>query len=109
MNDERGKAEPFIVPRSSFIVLFVSLAPDTSPQRIEPLLDPLVSAIDLMDVVDDALPFRAERGQEQGHAGADVGAGDLGALQASAADDDGAMRIAEDDPRPHRDQLVREE
>src|SRR5688572_17123059 len=85
--------------------LHIALPPDPRSQRVQPLVDPLVSAIDLMHVVNRALAFRAERGEEKGHARTDVGAGDLGALQAVAADDDRAMRIAEDDPRTHADQF----
>src|SRR5213595_7329 len=98
MNDEPASIS-FIVHPSSFIVLFIALPPDPRADRIEPLLDPLVAAIDLMDVVDGALAFRAQRGEKQGHAGADIGAGDLRAVQAIAADDDGAVRVAEDDAR----------
>src|SRR5438876_2323810 len=102
MNDE-PRSISFIVQPSSFIVLLIPLAPDPRADRVEPLLDPLVAAVDLMDVVDDALAFGAERGEQQGHAGADVGAGDLRAVQAVAADDDGPVRIAQNDARAHGD------
>src|SRR5438874_10367842 len=88
--------------------LFVPLTHDLGSQRIEPLLNALVSAIDLMDVVDRALTLGAERGQEQRHSGADVGTGDLGADEPIAPHDNGAVRIAQDDPRPHRSELVGE-
>ena len=76
---------------------------------IQSLLDPLVTAIDLMDVVDHALALGAECREKQCHAGADVGAGDLCAGEPIAADDDRPMRIAKNDPRPHRNQFVRKE
>src|SRR5579859_6732631 len=98
---------------SSFILLpsslLIALPHDPSAQWIQSLLDPLVSAIDLMNVVDHALALGAERGQQQGHSGADVGAGDVRAGESIPADDDGAMRITENDARTHGDQLVGEE
>jgi hypothetical protein len=45
---------------------------DTCPQRLHFGLDPLVPPVDLVDVLDDAFPCGAERGNEQGHACADV-------------------------------------
>src|ERR1700756_5775828 len=82
----------------------IPLSPNACSQRIQPLLDPLVSPIDLMNVMDHALPLRAEGGQQQRHTGADVGAGDLRAGKPVAADDAGPMRVAEDDARSHLDQ-----
>src|SRR5438045_3178992 len=79
------------------------------PERIHPLINPFVAAIDLMNVVDDALAFCAERCEQERHAGANVGTRNLRAGEASAADDDGAMRIAQDDACTHLDQFVREE
>src|SRR2546427_3719951 len=95
----------FILHRSS---LLISLPHDLGSKRIEPLLDLFVSAINLIDVVDRALALGAERGKKQGHPGTDVGTGDLRADEPVAADDDGAVRIAQDDPRAHRRQLVGE-
>src|SRR5260370_587729 len=82
---------------------------DPCPQRVEAFFDPLIAAVDLMDVVDDALPFRAERGEEQGHPGPDVGARYVGALEAAAADDDGPRGVAENDPNSHLNELFGEE
>src|SRR5437764_9684623 len=112
LNVEWSRQAPhstFNIKHSTFLVLLISLSPDPRPDGVQSLLDPLVSPIDLMNVVDDALPLRAERGEQQRHAGADVGAGDLRAVEAIAADDDGAVRIAQDDARPHGDELVGEE
>src|SRR5262249_29617804 len=77
--------------------LIVALSRNPRSESVQSLLDALVAAIDLMDVVDDAFAFRAKRGEQQRHAGADVGAGDLPAREASAADDDRPVRIAQDD------------
>src|SRR5260221_6904529 len=92
--------------RPSLVVPFPS---DPRSQCVQTLVDALVAAVDLVDVVNDALAFGAERGQEQGHAGADVGAGDLRAGETIAAHDDGAVRVAEDDTGTHLDQFVGEE
>src|SRR5690606_33716084 len=54
---------------------------DPRAQRTQPLVDPLVAAFDLAGVVDVALAFRAERGDQQGHAGADVRALDDARVQ----------------------------
>src|SRR6266576_1220505 len=99
-------ASSLIPPPSS---LFIPFPANACPQLIQSILDSLVAAVDLVDVVDDALALGAERGEQQRHAGADVGTGDLGAAQTAAADDDRAMRIAQHDARAHRDQLVGEE
>src|SRR5439155_23105139 len=87
------KHSTFPVP--PFSVLFIAFSPDPRPDRVESLLDPLVAAVDLMDVVDHALAFRTQRGERQRHAGADVGAGDFRAVQPVATDDDGGIRSAE--------------
>src|SRR4051812_28652779 len=92
-----------------FIQLRVTLSPNARAEGIESLLDPFVSAIDLMNVVDHALAFRAKRSEQERHTGADVGAGDLRAREPVAAHDDGAVRIAENDARAHLNQLVGEE
>src|SRR5437867_13213400 len=98
---------PSLIPPPSS--LFITLSHDPRAQLIQSLLDPLVTAIDLMDVVDHALALGAECREKQCHAGADVGAGDLCAGEPIAADDDRPMRIAKNDPSPHRNQFVRKE
>src|SRR4051794_12084499 len=98
MGAPRGVSRPSMRPYGG-AHLFIPFAPDARAERIQPLLDALVAAVDLMDVVDHALALRAERREQQRHAGADVGTGDLRSLQPRTADDDRAMRIAEDDPR----------
>src|SRR5690242_10740700 len=42
-------------------------------QRVQTLIDALVTALDLADIVDEAGALGAERGQQHRHAGADVG------------------------------------
>src|SRR3954469_16373927 len=92
-----------------FIQLRVALSPNARAEGIQSLLDPFVAAIDLVNVVDHALALRAERREQERHAGPDVGAGDLRTRESIAADDDGAVRVAEDDARAHLNQFVREE
>ena len=55
------------------------------------------------------LALGAERGDHHRHAGADVGALEALSDEPGRAGDDGAVRVAEDDPRAHRDELVDEE
>src|SRR5437870_9026264 len=86
--------------------LFIAFSNNLGSKWVQPLLNALVSAIDLMDVVDRALALGAERGEEQRHSGTDVGTGDLRADEPVATDDDGPVRIAQDDPRSHRSELV---
>src|SRR2546425_9337758 len=106
MNGSSAPCSSFILHRSS---LFVSFPHNPRAQRIQSLLDFLVAAIDLMDVVDDAFALGAECGEEQRHACTDVGTGDVRGDKSITADDDGSMRIAEDDSRSHGDEFVREE
>src|SRR3954471_22042767 len=89
--------------------LRISLAPNACAEGIQSLLDPFVSPIDLMNIVDHALALRAKRGEQKRHTGANVGAGDLRAREPVAAHNDGAVRIAENDARAHLNQLVGEE
>lgn len=49
-------------------------APHVGAERDEALLDALVAAVDLMHVVDHALALCTQGGDQQRHAGADVGA-----------------------------------
>src|SRR5262252_5627568 len=81
---------------------------DFRAQRAEPLIDALVAALDLSYVVDHRIPLGRQGGEQNGHAGADVGALDLPSPQLRRARDHGAMWIAEHDARSHADQLVHE-
>src|SRR5258708_16776593 len=97
--DERhktGRDLAFLRARPSALVLHlaVPLSHDPRAEGVEALLDPLIAAIDLIDVLDHALTLGAERGEEEGHAGADGGAGDLRAIEPAAPDDDGPVRVA---------------
>ena len=79
---------------------------------IDALVDVLVTAFDLVAVVDDAGAVGGEGGDEQGDAGADVGRGHANATQGMGfveADDIGTVRVAEDDLRTHVDELVHKE
>src|SRR5665647_3723065 len=78
---------------------------DVRAECAKPLVNSLVAALDLADVVNPALALRAERGEQHGHAGANVGRFHATAVQFRGADDDGTMRIAEYDARAHADQL----
>ena len=80
-----------------------------APSAAQPLVDALVPAVDLPDVPDRRRALGAERGDHHRHAGADVRALEPLAVQPRRAGDDGAMRVAEDDSRAHRDELVDEE
>src|SRR5947208_15910768 len=78
---------------------------DPRAQRAQPLVDPLVAAVDLADVADLRLALRAERRDEHGHAGADVGALHALAVKPARAADDRTVRIAQGDPSAHGDDL----
>src|SRR5687768_5541427 len=84
-------------------------ADDLGAQRVEALVDALVSALDLRHVVDDALAVGRQRRGEHGHPGADVGGLERRTAKPRGARHQRAMRIAEDDARAHADQLVNEE
>src|SRR5439155_1665574 len=75
----------------------------------QPLVDALVAALDLADVVDRGLPLGGERRQQHRHAGADVGTFDHTTAQRRRPGDDGAVRIAQHDAGAHADELVHEE
>ena len=80
-----------------------------APSAAQPLVDALVAAVDLADVADLRGALGAERRDHHRHAGADVGARQPLAVELRRAGDDDAVRVAEDDPRAHADQLVDEE
>src|SRR6266571_1677738 len=92
---------------SAFAAVFDSF--NLGSQRPQPLVDALVAALDLADVVDRGLPLGGERYQQHRHAGADVGALDHAAAQRRRPGDHGAVRIAQDEARAHADELVHEE
>src|SRR5215207_4724981 len=85
------------------------LALDARAERAQALVDALVSAVDLADVVDLGLPLRAERGDQHRHAGPDVGGRHALAAQPARADHDRPVRVADGDLGAHGDQLVHEE
>ena len=81
---------------------------DLGAEGAQLLVDLLVATVDLLNVADGGDAVGGEGGENEGHAGADVGAGDRLADQTAGTDDDGAMRVAEDDLRAHGDELVDE-
>ena len=85
------------------------IALDRGAERAQALVDPLVAAVDLADVADRRGALGAEARDQHRHPGADVGARQALAVQLRRADHDRAVRVAEDDPRAHRDELVDEE
>ena len=89
----------------------VSHSLDLCAKRPEPLLDPLVAAVDLADVVDHAAALRAQGGDQQRHAGADIRAGQplRLAVELAGSDHHGAVRVAQHDLGAHGDQPVDEE
>src|SRR4051794_32459749 len=82
---------------------------DLGTENPKAFVDALITALDLADVVDDALPPGAECGKEDGHAGADVGRLHVSAAKLRWADNHCAVGIAEDDLRAHTNELVDEE
>src|SRR5215208_464779 len=82
---------------------------DVGAECVEALVDPLVAALDLADVIDRALAAGAERGEEHRHARTDVRGLDGRAAELRGPGDDRAVRVAEHYPRAHADQLVHEE
>ena len=73
------------------------------------LIDAFVAAIDLSDVIYRRLPLSGEGSDEQRHTGADVGRFEPSAVELAFADDDDAMRVAEDDLSAHGDERIDEE
>src|SRR5262245_54341745 len=82
---------------------------DPGAERSEALLDPLVAADDLSDVPDRRFALRAQTRDQQRPSRPDVRALHPLAVQARRPRDDRAVRVAEDDPRPHVHELVHEE
>src|SRR5258708_17497709 len=84
-------------------------APHLSAECNESLVHSLVAALDLTDVVDDALSFGAKRGDEKSHSSADVWRIERCTAQCRWSGNESAMRIAQDNLGAHRDQFVDEE
>src|SRR5205823_11081351 len=82
---------------------------DAGAELAKPLIDALVTAIDLADVADLAAALCAEGGKQHGHAGTDVGRLDALAAQPPGAGDDGTVRVTHDDVGAHEDQLIGED
>src|SRR5580693_6953742 len=70
---------------------------DPGAERVEALFDALIAALDLIGVVDGADALGAYRGQQHGHAGADVGRYHRRALEAARSGHDRPVWIAQHD------------
>src|SRR6266699_4082270 len=79
------------------------------PERVQTLIDALVAALDLADVVDEARSLGAQRGEQKRHSSPNIGRLEERATQTRGPVDQRAVRIAEHDPRSHGGQLVDEE
>src|SRR5699024_1761722 len=85
---------------------------DIGTQRVEAGVDMLITAVNLFHVLYHAASLGTQGGDEQRNAGPNVGRGHHRTAQAAfvvVADDRGAVRVAEDNLRPHVDELVHEE
>src|SRR5262249_20765948 len=82
---------------------------DLGAERAQPLLDALVAANDLADVADRRGAVRAEARDQHRPARANIGALHSLPVQPRGPGDNRAVRVAEDDPGPHVDELVDEE
>src|ERR1700704_651630 len=91
------------------LVAAVVNARDRSAERVQSLVNPLVAALDLPDVVDEARALGAKRGKEHCHSRSDVGLCEECAAQPRRSGDERAVRIAKDDSRAHRREFVDEE
>ena len=78
-------------------------------QGAEFFVDAFVTAVDLADVINGRGALGGEGGDEEGHAGTHVGGFEAGAKELAFADDDDAVRVAEDDLGAHCDEGIDEE
>lgn len=67
-------------------------AGNSRPQRIESLVNPLISSFDLLGVVDVRGSISSQRSDEHSHSSADVGAFQTCGAQLGRAGHNGAMR-----------------
>src|SRR5690606_24578269 len=87
----------------------VLMALDGRAEIAQPLIDTLVAALNLADVVDGTDPVGRERRHQHRHPGANVGRFHSAAVQPSRPADHRPMRITENNPGAHADQLVDKE
>ncbi len=80
-----------------------------SAESAEAFFDSAEAAVDLRDVPNFRFPFRAQGGDEESHARADVGAGELGAAKFIGAKYHGAVGIAKNDAGTHFEKSVHKE
>src|SRR5918994_393135 len=76
---------------------------DPRPQLPKPVVNTLVTPVDLEDVADLGMPLRAERRDEHRHSCPDVRALEPLAVKTARTADDRPVGIAQRDPRAHRD------
>src|SRR5690242_12381553 len=81
---------------------------DVRAECSEPLIDALISALDLPHVVDGARSLGTQRGEQDRHPRPNVGGLDRGAPQSTGSGHQRAVRIAQHDSRAHADELVHE-
>jgi len=88
------------------------LSPYVGADGVEAVLDVGVATVDLVDMVDAAGALGTHGGDEHGDTGTDIGTGHVVVLELArvvVADDDGTVRVAEDDLGTHVNQFVHEE
>ena len=84
---------------------------DIGAERVEARIDVLITAVNLLHILDDAAPLRTQGGDKERYPGTDVGRSHHRTAQAAfvvVPDDRGPVRVAEDYLRPHVYQFVHE-
>src|SRR4051794_33335104 len=79
---------------------------DASAEVTQLFIDALVATVDLLHIADCGDAISSERGQHQGHPGANIRAADMLAHQTARANHHSAMRVTEDNLSAHCDQTV---
>src|SRR3954469_12638099 len=69
---------------------------DASAEVTQLFIDALVATVDLLHIADCGDAISSERGQHQGHPGANIRAADMLAHQTARANHHGAMWVTED-------------
>src|ERR1700730_4540212 len=82
---------------------------ECGPDRIQTLIDALVAALDLADVVDEAGSIGAERREQKGHSSPNGRRLEACAAQPRRAVDQRVVGVVKDDSRAHGGELVDEE
>src|SRR5262249_10724867 len=82
---------------------------DLCTERIQPLVDPFIAALDLLSVVDSAGALCAHRRQQHRHPSPNIWALKARRPQLRRPCNDRTMRIAQHDSSAHRNELVYKE